>query len=213
MSGVMRSALWNRLIAFNPCEGVRIPTRRTQDTDEQIIDRAVFRSSLLPVVPDRYRAIVAVGGGAGLRWGEAAGLCADALDLDAARLRVIRTVIEVSGHTSFKPFPKTGAGRRTVPLPAWLVVLLREHVENYPLGEAGLIFANQVGGAYRRTLFRTRVWMPALVRAGLRGCRVRRCSSGSRRPCCTSRGIRLAGFASTISATRTRPGSWTTGCR
>jgi integrase len=96
-------------------------------------------------------------------------LCADALDLDAARLRVIRTVIEVAGHTSFKPFPKTTAGRRTVPLPGWLVGLLREHVARYPRGEAGLIFANQVGGAYRRTLFRTRVWRPALVRAGLLG--------------------------------------------
>ncbi len=169
MSGVMRSALRNRLIAFNPCDGVRIPSQRTQDTDEQIIDRAVFRSSLLPVVPHRYRALVAVGGGAGLRWGEAVGLCADALDLDAARLRVIRTVIEVSGHTSFKPFPKTTAGRRTVPLPAWLVALFREHMETYPRGEVGLVFANQVGGAYRRTLFRTRVWRPALVRAGLLG--------------------------------------------
>jgi integrase len=169
LSGVMRSAQRNQLIAFNPCEGVRIPTRRTQDSDEQIIDRAVFRSSLLPVVPHRYRALVAIGGGAGLRWGEAVGLCADALDLDAARLRVIRTVIEVAGHTSFKPFPKTTAGRRTVPLPAWLVGLLREHMARYPRGEAGLIFANQVGGAYRRTLFRTRVWRPALVRAGLLG--------------------------------------------
>jgi integrase len=82
---------------------------------------------------------------------------------------VIRTVIEVSGQTSFKPFPKTTAGRRTVPLPGWLVTLLREHLERYPRGEAGLVFANQVGGAYRRTLFRTRVWRPALVRAGLLG--------------------------------------------
>jgi len=168
-SGVLRSALRNRLIAANPCDGVRIPARRTQDTDEHVIDRTVFRSTLLPVVPDRYRGLVAVGGGAGLRWGEAAGLCADALDLDGARLRVIRTVIEVSGHTSFKPFPKTTAGRRTVPVPRWLVALLREHLEHYPRGEAGVVFANQVGGAYRRTLFRTRVWRPALVRAGLLG--------------------------------------------
>jgi integrase len=54
-------------------------------------------------------------------------------------------------------------------LPGWLVGLLREHVVRHPRGEAGLIFANQVGGAYRRTLFRTRVWRPALVRAGLLG--------------------------------------------
>ncbi|MEN3267440.1 hypothetical protein [Pseudonocardia sp.] len=62
MSDVLRSALRNQLIAFNSCEGVRILTRRTQDGDEQIIDRAVFRSSLLPVVPDRYRALVASAG-------------------------------------------------------------------------------------------------------------------------------------------------------
>ena len=84
MSGVLRSAVRNRLIVANPCDGVRIPARRRQDTDDQIIDRAVFRSSLLPVVPHRYRALVGLGGGAGLRWGEAVGLCDDALDLDAA---------------------------------------------------------------------------------------------------------------------------------
>jgi integrase len=169
MSGVMRSAVRNRLIVANPCDEIRIPARRRQDTDDQIIDRAVFRSSLLPVVPHRYRALVGLGGGAGLRWGEGVGLCHDALDLDAATLRVVRTVIEVSGRTAFKPFPKTGAGRRSVPLPAWLVTLLREHVETYPRGEAGLIFANRVGGAHLRTLFRSRVWRPALVRAGFLG--------------------------------------------
>jgi len=99
--------------------------------------------------------------------GEAVGLCADALDLDGAQLRVIRTVIEVAGHTSFKPYSKSGAGRWTVSLPGWFVVSLRGHRETYPLGEAGLILANQVGGAHRRTLFRSRVWRPALVRAGL----------------------------------------------
>jgi integrase len=124
---------------------------------------------LLPVVPDRYRAIVATAGGAGLRWGEAAGLCADAIDLDQRRLRVIRTVIEVSGQTSFKPFPKSAAGRRTVPLPPWLVEIIWEHRECYPPGESGLVFPNAVGKPLRRTLFRSRVWRPALVRAGMLG--------------------------------------------
>lgn len=215
----------------NPCDGVRIPTRRTQDTDEQVIDRTVFRSALLPVVPDRYRALVAVGGGAGLRWGEAAGLCVDALDLDGARLRVIRTVIEVSGHTAFKPFPKTTAGRRAVPLPSWLVTLLREHLENYPPGAAGLVFANQVGGAYRRTLFRTRIWRPALVRCGLLGLveadgdkfrgewtdAAGVPGSGMLRtePAAVKHVVRqqTGGLRSTTSATRTRRGLWTTACR
>jgi integrase len=49
------------------------------------------------------------------------------------------------------------------------VTILREHLARHPLGEADLIFANEVGGALRRTLFRSRIWRPALVRAGLLG--------------------------------------------
>lgn len=168
-AAVLRSAVRNRLIAYNPCDDVRVPKRRKKDTDEQVIARDVFRHKLLPAVPDRYRGLVAVAGGAGLRWGEAAGLCADAVDLNAGRLRVIRTVVEVSGHTRFKGYPKSTAGRRTIPLPGWLVEILRAHVEQYGFGEADLLFANGVGGAHRRTLFRTRQWRPSLVRAGLLG--------------------------------------------
>jgi integrase len=167
-SAVLRSAVRNRLIAFNPCEDVKIQKRRRRDTD-QVVERVVFRSRLLPAIPDRHRGIVAVAGGCGLRWGEAAGLCADALDLDRGRLRVIRTVIEVAGHTSFKPYPKSAAGVRTVPVPAWLVAILRAHVDRHPLGGGDLLFANEVGGALRRTLFRSRIWRPSLVRAGLLG--------------------------------------------
>ncbi|MFD1524388.1 site-specific integrase [Pseudonocardia yunnanensis] len=168
-SAVLRSAVRNRLIAFNPCEDIKVQKRRRRDTDEQVIDRTAFRQRLLPAVPERHRGIVGVAGGCGLRWGEAAGLCIDALDLDRRTLRVIRTVIEVAGHTSFKPYPKSTAGRRTVPLPGWLVTILRGHLDQYPLGEGDLIFANEVGGALRRTLFRSRVWRPSLVRAGLLG--------------------------------------------
>jgi integrase len=164
---VLRSAVSNRLLAFNPCEDIRLPPRRKHDSDERIITREELVTVLLPAMPDRYRAIVATAGGAGLRWGEAAGLCADALDLDQRRLRVIRTIIEVSTHTSFKPFPKSAAGRRTIPLPPWLVEIIKEHRKSYPLGESGLIFPNAVGKPLRRTLFRSRVWLPALVRAGM----------------------------------------------
>jgi integrase len=128
-SAVLRSAVRNRLIAFNPCENIKVQKRRRRDTDEQVIERTAFRRRLLPAVPDRHRGIVGVAGGCGLRWGEAAGLCIDALDLDRGTLRVIRTVIEVAGHTSFKPYPKSTAGRRTVPLPGWLVTILRAHLD------------------------------------------------------------------------------------
>ncbi|MEV6101047.1 site-specific integrase [Nocardia sp. NPDC051981] len=170
MSGVMRSAVRNRLIGADPTVGVRIPKRRVRDTDHRVISKEEVRQLLLPAVrPERYRALVATAAFTGLRWGEAVGLCADALDLEQRVLHVKRTVIEVSGHTEFKPFPKSRAGVRTVPLPKWLVAELEDHRRAYPAGQRGLIFCNEVGGALRRTLFRSRVWRPALVRAGLLG--------------------------------------------
>jgi integrase len=166
---VLRSAVRNRLIPFNPADDVRIPRARRHDTGERIISRTELRSRLLPAVPQRYRGLIATAAGAGLRWGEVAGLRADALDLDGGRLSVIRTVIEVAGHTSFKPFPKSAAGRRTVPLPPWLIAAIREHTERWPSASNEPIFSNKVGAPLRRTLFRSRIWRPSLVRAGMLG--------------------------------------------
>ena len=168
-SAVLRSAVRNRLIAFNPALDVRVPKRRKRDTDERIVSRAALQSTLLPAVPDRHRALIATAAGAGLRWGEVAGLMDDALDLEAGMLRVIRTVVEVAGHRSFKPFPKSAAGRREVPLPPWVRRLVREHVARWPSPPTSPVFANEIQGPVGRTIFRARIWRPSLVRAGMLG--------------------------------------------
>ena len=77
---VLKSAVRDRLIGHNPCEGVRLARRRRKDTDDQVITQHELITQLLPAVPDRYRALVGVAGGTGLRWGECAGLRWDALD-------------------------------------------------------------------------------------------------------------------------------------
>lgn len=80
LSGVMRSAVRDRLIGYNSCEGVRLPPRRRKDTDEQTVSREELLTKLLPAVPDRYRALVALAAGTGLRWGECAGAVRRLLD-------------------------------------------------------------------------------------------------------------------------------------
>ncbi|NQE89060.1 tyrosine-type recombinase/integrase [Nocardia terpenica] len=173
MSGVMRSAVRNRLIGVDPTEGVKVPKRRQMDTaDARILTRDEVRQLLLPEIrPERYRTYVAVAAFAGLRWGEIAGLCADMVrdGDDGIVLHVVRTVTEVAGYTEFKPFPKSAAGRRAVPLPRWVSEELREYMRRYPRGDRGLIFTNEAGSPLRRGLFRARVWRPALVRAGFLG--------------------------------------------
>jgi hypothetical protein len=82
---------------------------------------------------------------------------------------VVRTVVEVSGHTSFKPYPKSSAGRRTVPLSGWLMPIIREQLDQYPVPAEAPVFVNGVGKPLRRALCRPRVWRPGLVRAGMLG--------------------------------------------
>ncbi|HEX2301160.1 MAG TPA: hypothetical protein VHH34_22085 [Pseudonocardiaceae bacterium] len=77
-----------------------------------------------------------------------------------------------------------------MPLPAWLVPIIREHLDRFPVPANAPVYANAVGKPLRRTLFRSRVWKPTLERSGL------------------PLTLRLL-----TSATRTPPGSWTTECR
>ncbi|MDG9678829.1 site-specific integrase [Micromonospora sp. DH14] len=169
LSSIMRAACRDRLIGANPCDGVKVPVRRKKDTDEQVLPRADLVSRLLPAVPDRYRALVALAGGTGLRWGECTGLRWDSLDLDAAAVTVVRVAVEVAGTVTMKPYPKSRAGRRTVPVPDFATELLAAHREAFPAGPRGEVFTNSSAGPLRRTLFRARVWRPSLVRAGLLG--------------------------------------------
>lgn len=167
-SGVFKAAMRDRLISVNPCEGVKLPADCWRDSSMQVLTRDQLMA-VLAQMPGRYRALVALGAGTGLRWGELVGLRLDAIDDGAAMVRVIRTLTEVAGRVELKPFPKTRAGRRAVPIPEFAMREVRAHLKAYPLGTKGLVFSNSVGGPLRRTLFRSRVWRPALVRAGLLG--------------------------------------------
>jgi hypothetical protein len=82
---------------------------------------------------------------------------------------VVRTATEVNAHVWSKPYPKSRAGRRIVPLPSFVGELLAVHARRYPAGQIGEVFTNEVRGPRRRSIFRTRTWRPALVRAGLFG--------------------------------------------
>lgn len=56
-----------------------------------------------------------------------------------------------------KPYPKSRAGRRVVPVPPMVGRLLEEYRELYGTGQAGEVFINEAGTPLRRTLFRARI--------------------------------------------------------
>lgn len=169
MSQVMRSAVRARLVAGNPCEGVRISG--SSGAAKGTISREDFALRLLPAVSAEHRAIVATAGGTGLRWGELAGLPWGSVDLAGGKLRVTQVAVETSAEVQIRPFPKSRAGVRTVPLPRFVVAelaALRAALDPEP--EAfDLVFDTRTGSAFRRSNFRRQVWRPALVRSGLLG--------------------------------------------
>ena len=117
-------------------------------------------------MPEPYRVLVCLAAGAGLRWGECAGVAWPAVDLDAREVHVHQVAVETSGPIVLRPYPKSRAGVRRVPHPRFAVAVLREHrVSSTHPGD--LVLATRTGTALRRSTFRRRVWVAALAAAGV----------------------------------------------
>lgn len=167
---VLRTAVRAKLLGQNPAEGVKVPRVRP-DTPRRAgwLTREDFTFKLLPALPDKHRAIACVAAGAGLRWGECAGLPWGAVDLENRLLRVRQVAVETPGEVILRASTKTRAGIRTVPMPDFLIVALEDHrrsIGTTPQPDM-LVFTSREGTALRRSHFRRRVWRPALLRAGL----------------------------------------------
>jgi integrase len=87
------------------------------------------------------------------------------------QITVAEQLLEVRGRLAFGP-TKTGAGLRTVTLPAVAAEALAEHLSVYAeAGPDGLVFSAERGGPIRRSNFTRRVWIPTTRTAGVEGLR------------------------------------------
>jgi integrase len=73
----------------------------------------------------------------GLRFGELTGLNVEDVDLQARRIRVRRSITQLSGRLLEGP-PKSRAGRRSVPIPQRLVPILQPRIEGRTAGEPAI---------------------------------------------------------------------------
>jgi integrase len=123
---------------------------------------------------DRYDALYRVALSLGLREGEVLGLRWEDIDLNDQRLHVRVAVQLVHGKPTLVQ-PKTARSQRTLPLPATLVTVLKEHhvrqLEQRLLAgsrwqETGLVFTSNLGTPiYPRNLLRS--FYKLVERAGL----------------------------------------------
>lgn len=165
---IMQAAITERRLRTNPCAGTPLPAR-TRKEMKFLSDPEIGR--LVAAMPKHWRPLVVLLVSTGLRWGEAIGLRVGRVDLEAKRpfVRVLEHLHELGDGALVWGDPKTAMSRRTVPITARVVELLRPLVEGRPAD--GLVFLTPTGLTVRTRNFR-RIWVKATRAAGLEGLRV-----------------------------------------
>ena len=110
-----------------------------------------------------HATMVYVLGLCGLRWAELVGLQVRDIESDFSRIHVIRTLSETNG--TFSEQPTKNYRNRTVDVPP----NLQEMLGMYCIGKNSkdLVFPNSLGNPLSSSNFRSRVFNPAIARAGL----------------------------------------------
>jgi integrase len=162
LAGIFKAAVRDRRIVASPCEGTKLPKVHRRRVEPLTLEAV---QALTDAVPDRYRALVTLAAGTGLRQGEAFGLTVDRIDFLRRQLTVDRQLITMPDRAPYLAPPKTQASVRVVPLPQVVVDALAAHLSAWPADE--LLFTTELGAPIRRTAFSERVWRPAVKRAGL----------------------------------------------
>jgi len=177
---IFRAAVRDRVIASSPCEGVRLPEvgrRRVQPPPLEVVQ--VLEAAL----PARFRAVVPLVAGAGLRQGEVFGLEVDRVDfLRRREVDVAQQLVTLAGGKPFLGPPKTPESVRVVPLAQLTLDELAAHLAAFPAAgvevedrtdprrpaprPARLVFTMPDGRPVARHDWST-TWAPAARAAGL----------------------------------------------
>jgi integrase len=178
LNAMLAAAVDDRLIPHNPCRSSSVkapkpePRRILPWSRERVL---AVRSAL----PERYRAMVDLAGGCGMRQGEVLGLAVEDVDFVEGVVHVVRQVKLIAGRQVFA-LPK-GGKTRTVPLPESVARALEAHIAQHPPAAvtlpwrsvdgspatAAVFFRNAEGRPVIRTVFNEKAWRPALDTAGV----------------------------------------------
>lgn len=180
VAAVFRAAAADRMITSSPCVGVRlpaIPPRRI--TPRSSADVFALTSGMAP----RFRALVSLGAGTGLRQGEAFAVETGHIDWLRRSLRVCQQLLLMPGGEPVIAPLKTSASYRTIPLPGVVVDALAVHLAEFPPVDiemtdttngatstrrsARFLFTTPAGRPLRRTSFSAAARVPAREAAGL----------------------------------------------
>jgi integrase len=160
LRALMQAALDHdpQIIFASPCTKIRLP-KIERTTIEPLAATAIV--ALHDAITPRYRVMVILGAGLGLREGEAFGLTAPRVDFLRRRIQVI----EQAQRGQLAPL-KAPASRRTLPADDWVLNGISAHLQRYGRGPNDVIVTNAIGRIVKRSSFGA-CWRQAVKRAGL----------------------------------------------
>jgi len=181
LTSMFSAAVIDRVIGVSPCGGVKLPE---VPHHTHSIPSAEQVHGLAAAMADRYRPIVYLAAGCGVRGAEITGLEADAVDFLRREIDITQQLVCVTGQEPYLGLPKTKTSARTVDLPAVTAAALARHVEIFPPVEveiwdrtssdrrqhhrrtARLLFTTIAGRPIHRATW-AYMWRPAAREAGI----------------------------------------------
>lgn len=137
LSAVFKYAVHNRIISFNPCDGVELPKTKKKPIRVLSVEE---QSEVLKYAKGRqHENLIVVALGTGMRAGEVLGLTEDDLNFRKREITINKTLVYIkdlsTGKYVFKyQTPKTESGKRVIPMQESVYkALKRQHIQKREL--------------------------------------------------------------------------------
>ena len=163
LMAVLNTAAEDEIIGANRC---RIKGAAQEASPERPLVPLDLALAIADAITRRFRLLVLLVIGCGLRLGELMGLRRRDVDLLHRKLWVLEQKQELKELGIVRTEPKTDAGKRDVEIPAFLVPEIEEHLATFVGADPDApLFTGPRGGERRATVYRA--WRRAIAAVGL----------------------------------------------
>jgi integrase len=164
LHAMLEYAIGRDLIAFNPAKGVRVIGRRDEGSKRVVPPSKQDLNRIIDAADPPVRLRIIFAAATGLRAGELHALRWRHLDLSKGEV-LVESRVDAYGE---EDVTKTSAGRRTIPLAAGVVTLLKKwRLESQFSLRDDLVFPNRKGNYEGHDNLMKRGFLPACKRAGV----------------------------------------------
>ncbi|MCZ4117904.1 tyrosine-type recombinase/integrase [Streptomyces sp. H39-S7] len=164
LKAIMETATDDELIRRNPC---RIRGAGSEKAKERSTATVAQVDALAGAMGPRWRLMIYFCAYGPMRPEEQAALRRPAVTLEPLAVRITEAAPELTTGRRAKGDTKSGAGVRTIFLPAFLSMEVKRHLDWFAEKEPnGLLFVGEKGAPFRRTTF-GRKWAKARAKVGL----------------------------------------------